>query len=554
MAEPQQLAFRTRNPDVLTCIANLSNDEVFTPPEFVGAMLDTLTDAWAAANDGASIWADSTLRFLDPCTKSGVFLREIVKRLNEGLSKEIPDTQTRVDHILTNQVFGIGLTSLTSLIARRSVYCSKDATGKHSVAKGFHSASGNIWFEPTQHTWVGGRRRIETSDAVGNPIEMPVDGRCAYCGTAQTAFDRDSTLETHAYVFIHTAETDQLALSLFGADMQFDVVIGNPPYQLDDGGYGASAVAIYDKFVNQAKALEPRMLSMVIPARWFSGGKGLDGFRDSMLQDARLRVIEDFPDSNDVFPGTQIKGGVCYFLWERDNPGNCSIRTHDKGVASPPVERPLLEPGADIFIRWNQAIQIVSKVAASENGNKGSLELPENSRFTQIVSTRKPFGFTTFFQGRSTSKAGDVSIFQNGGQGFVARAEVTKNVELIDSWKVFIPRAGSGSDAYPHSILGQPFVGSPGTVSTETYLCIGPLDSREKCENVISYIATRVFRFLVLLHKPSQDAARGVYTFVPMQDFSKPWTDAELCAKYGFTDQEFAFIESLVRPMELGDD
>ncbi|SOD17950.1 Eco57I restriction-modification methylase domain-containing protein [Nitrosomonas ureae] len=302
---------RGRNPDVLTCISNLSNDEVFTPPELANRMLDTVAEAWAASHNGANLWADKTIRFLDPCTKSGVFLREITSRLTKGLADEMPNLNERVNHILTRQVFGIGITNLTSLLARRSVYCSKHANGQHSIAKSFTSDAGNIWFERLKHTWAS--------------------GKCTFCGASQTALDRGAVLETHAYAFIHTDNIKTRMAELFGGNMQFDVIVGNPPYQLDDDGFGTSAAPIYNKFVEQAKKLEPRLLSMVIPARWFSGGKGLDDFRASMLKDERLRIIEDFPDSNDVFPGTQIKGGICYFLWDRDNRGNVRVTTHDKG-------------------------------------------------------------------------------------------------------------------------------------------------------------------------------------------------------------------------------
>jgi hypothetical protein len=205
-----------RNPDVLTCIANLSNDEVFTPPEFANRMLDTLTDAWAADHAGANLWADKNVRFLDPFTKSGVFLREITKRLTEGLKDEIPDLQARVDHILTQQVFGIAITHLTSLLARRSLYCSKFATGTHSVAKGFAMDAGNIWFDRMEHTWK--------------------DGRCVYCGASRQVFERGEGLETHAYAFIHADNIKIKVAEFFGGDMQFDVIIGNPPYQMTGGG------------------------------------------------------------------------------------------------------------------------------------------------------------------------------------------------------------------------------------------------------------------------------------------------------------------------------
>ena len=380
MTEKSSFALRSRNPDVLTCIANLSNDEVFTPPEFANRMLDTLTKAWAANNKGANLWADKKVKFLDPCTKSGVFLREITSRLTKGLEKEIPNLEKRVNHILTKQVFGIAITQITALLARRSVYCSKYAKGKHSIAKSFSSDDGNIWFKRMEHTWGG--------------------DRCEYCGAGRSIFERDEGLETHAYAFIHTDNIKTRLAEIFGGNMQFDVIIGNPPYQLADDGHGTSAAPIYHHFVNQAKALEPRFLSMVVPARWFAGGKGLDEFRSSMLEDDHLRIIEDFPDSNDVFPGTQIKGGICYFLWDKNNRGKVRVTTHDKGETNTPVERLLLEAGTDVFIRYNEALPIIKKIIKVETGSEDSLALPSNKQFMTLVSSRKPFGFDTIFKGK----------------------------------------------------------------------------------------------------------------------------------------------------------
>jgi hypothetical protein len=525
------LQLQPHNPDVLMCIANLSNDEVFTPPDLVNQMLDILEESWAAANGGANIWKNKEVTFLDPCTKSGVFLREIVKRLSVGLDKVIPDLTERVNHILTRQVFGIAITELTSLLARRSLYCSKFANGLHSVARAFKSEEGNVWFERTEHVWEA--------------------GKCRSCGASKAEYARSPDLETHAYRFIHSIDVLTDVKSLFGGDLRFDVVIGNPPYQLSDGGHNNSAVPIYHKFVQQAIKLEPRFVSMVIPSRWFSGGRGLDDFREQMLRDSRIRVIHDFPDSSDVFPGTQIKGGVCFFLWNRDNAGLVNVVSHDHGKVISAEERPLRESGSDVFIRYNEGVQILRRVREFELALHGNSDMAQElgyPSFSSLVSSLRPFGLRTYFQGKASQGRNDYKIYQNGGFAFVRKDEITGGHDLIAHWKVFIPRAGSGSDSFPHPILGRPFIGEPDSVCTETYLCIGPLKTRRQAENVCSYLSTRLVRFLVLLHKPSQDATRSVYSFVPMQDFSNPWTDEELYRRYKLTADEVDFIESLVRP------
>ena len=536
-AEQVSLALRGRNPDVLTCIANLSNDEVFTPPELASRMLDAVAQAWAADHGGANLWANPNVRFLDPSTKSGVFLRDITTRLTEGLAQHMPDLQQRVNHILTQQVFGIGITRLTSLLARRSVYCSKWANGPHSVAKGFATEAGNIWFERTEHTWAG--------------------GKCTFCGASQAALDRGEERESHAYAFIHTHNIQARMAELFGEHMQFDVIIGNPPYQLTDGGFGTSAAPIYQLFVEQAKALEPRYLSMVIPARWFAGGKGLDEFRQAMLTDDRLRTIADHLSAADVFPGVGLKGGVCYFLWNRDHPGPCEVSTHFKDWPVSTASRPLLENGADVFIRFNEGLSILKKVMAVEAAGTSTLSLAQANRFDALVSARKPFALETTFKGRKTKKTGDLVIHQNGGTGYIARGEITAGLEFIDKWKIYIGRAAPGTgnrDTYPHRILSTPFLGEPGSICSETYLCIGPFDTQAEAESALSYLTCRLTRLLVLLHKPSQDTTRKVYTFVPTQDWTRRWTDADLYAKYGISPAEIEFIEKVVRPMDLATD
>ena len=539
----ENLLARTHNPDVLTCIANLSNDEVFTPPEMASAMLDMVAEAWAADHDGENLWANPDVTFLDPFTKTGVFLREITRRLVDGLEEQIPDLQERVNHVLTKQVYGIAITELTALMARRSVYCSKRADGEHSICTVFDTPDGNIWFERTEHTWTGGTRESRVDPLTGDEIFIYTGRKCSYCGAGENDYGRGDDLETHAYAFIHTDDIKQRINEIFGAAMHFDIVIGNPPYQLSDGGFGKSAAPIYHEFVEQAKALDPRYLTMIIPSRWFSGGKGLDDFRDTMLNDDRLRSITDYLNASDVFAGIGLKGGVCYFLWNRDNRGECTVTTHFKDHDPSVATRPLLETGADTFIRFNQGVTILRKV----------MDYGSNRSFADMVSSARLFGFRTYFKGREAAVDGDLVVYQNGGTGYVGRDEVQSGTEWIDAWKIFVSYAAPGTgnrDTYPHRIISTPFIGQPGEISTETYLAIGPFETRTEVDSALSYLKCRFTRFLILLHKASQHVTKKVHSFVPQQSWDRAWTDKELYTKYGLTDEEIAFIESVVRPME----
>lgn len=534
---------RGGNPDVLTCIASLSNDQVFTPPFLASQMLDTLETAWAEDHEGGSIWADPSVRFLDPATKSGVFLREITSRLVAGLAREIPDLQERVNHVLANQVFGLAISELTSLIARRSLYCSKDPRGNHSICSTFKDEAGNVWFEPTAHTWSGPTGR----------------GRCDYCGASQSELDNREGLESHAYAFIHADSVQQLLEESFGDEMQFDVIIGNPPYQLKDGGHGASAVPIYQKFVETAKALDPRYLSMIIPSRWFAGGRGLDSFRREMLQDERIRVLVDYSDGRDCFPNVSVAGGVCYFLWSRDAPGLCEVTSNTK-QGSVTATRPLLEPGADVFVRDNTGLEILKKILSVEQrGSSEGLSLPEEQRFVNQVSPQKPFGLRTYFRGDSKKKkASDVRVLQSGGQSWARRSAISEGAELVDKWKVFTSKsssehAGQTDKAGSRRVLSLTGVLPPGTAVTETYVLLGTFDTEKEARNCLSYVLTRFFRFLIVLRSSAQDVSRSAYGFIPLQDFSKSWTDAELYAKYDLSVDEISFVEALIRPMEPAD-
>ncbi|MBU1167538.1 Eco57I restriction-modification methylase domain-containing protein [Patescibacteria group bacterium] len=493
------------NPDILTCLASLSNDEVFTPPKIVNEMLDLLPQ---------ELWSDKNAKFLDPVSKTGIFLREITKRLDKGLEKQIPNRQKRINHILRNQVFGIAITELTSLVSRRSLYCSKTANGKYSVCIEFKDATGNIKYDKIKHNWDG--------------------GRCVYCGASQEVYERGEELESHAYQFIHTENPEEIF------NMKFDVIAGNPPYQLSDEGFGSSASPIYHKFIQQAKKLNPRFITMIVPARWYSGGKGLNEFRDEMLNDKRMAELHDFPDTSDCFPGVNIRGGVCYFLWQKDHNGACKITTHRSGNIGRPTERPLLEKSAGIFVRYNEGIEILKKVQSFKEES-----------FSKFVSSRKPFGLPTNFSEfkLKKDKTNNIELFRFGERGFVSENQILVNKNLVKKYKVIVPKASPGDDSYPHLVLSRPLLAPPNSCCTETYIVMGPFVAKTESLNVISYLETRFVRFLILLAKNTQDLPKRVYSFVPIQDFSKSWTDEDLYKRYKLTKDEIEFIDSLVKPL-----
>lgn len=493
------------NPDILNCLANLSNDEVFTPPNIVSDMLDLLPK---------DLWTNPKATFLDPFTKSGVFLREITKRLNEGLKPIFPDTQERINHILSKQVFGIAITELTSLLSRRSVYCCKTANSEKSVATCFSDEQGNIIYNRVKHNFI--------------------NGKCEFCGANEETYSNDEDKENYAYQFIHTNEPQK-----FFKNMKFDVIIGNPPYQLNDGGgTGSSATPLYHKFVEQAKKLHPRYLCMIIPARWYSGGKGLDEFRNEMLNDNRLRIIHDFNNASECFSGVEIKGGVCYFLWERDNSGLCHVYQHSDNKITSSMERPLLEKGCDVFIRHNKAISILRKV-----------QKKKEKSFSSIVSFRNPFGIQSNFNDFLKEKTpNSIKIYANQKQGYIDKKNISKSLKLIYQYKIIVPKAIGIGDMTKDWI--KPIIVDKNSCCTETYLVIGPFKTEQISNNVYSYTQTKFFNFMLGLKKITQNTTKSSYSLIPMQDFSKPWTDEELYKKYNLNKEEIEYIETMIKPME----
>ena len=500
-------------PDVLMCLADLSNDEVFTPPDIANQVLDMLPQ---------ELFRDPNTKFLDPGLKSGVFLREIAKRLIAGLADKIPNLQERCDWIFKNQLYGIAITELTSLLGRRSVYCSKYPNSPFSITK-FENIQGNILYHKIRHRW----------DHAG------ANGKCMFCGAT---YDGDlgdirrEGLETHAYEFIHTVHPEEIF------DMKFDVIVSNPPYQLNVGVKKENyAVPIYQKFIEQAQKLNPRYLVMITPSRWFTGGRGLDAFRKNMLNDKRLRKIVDFPDSKECFPGVDVAGGVNYFLWDREYNGPCEFVSSHDGKKSTCI-RELNE--FSVFPRYNEALSIIHKVTAKKE-----------KTLAEYVSTQTPFGFITTFRGKEKPFPGSIELISSGNLTYVGRKEVLRSSDWIDKFKVIISKATCEHAGVPDKtgkfrVISTNRIINPGQICTQSYLVAGAFDTSIEATNYLDYIRTNFVRFLLLQALTSQDISREKFLFVPAQDFKKKWTDAALYQKYNLTNEEISFIESMIRPMD----
>jgi site-specific DNA-methyltransferase (adenine-specific) len=434
-------------------------------------------------------------RFLEPACGDGNFLSEVLNLKLNSLEKDFVKNKyefEKISIIIFGSIYGIDILKDNVIIARNRLY----------------------------------DQYLEIYNKNFKNDDNPKLFKCI-----KYILDKN-IIHADALSFIHSPTPEEIF------DMKFDVIIGNPPYQMSDGGGGGgSAKPIYNKFINTAKRLNPRYLTMIIPSRWYSGGKGLDEFREEMLNDKRISKIVDFPDSSDCFPGVEIKGGVCYFLWERDYSGECEITNINKSKKNI-FKRPLLEKDLNFFIRYNRSISIIRKVLKFKDEN-----------FSSLVSARKPFGISDF-KGKSKKNKNDIKIFYIRGFGYIDEKKILTGKENIKKHKIFISKAYGAGESFPHQIINKPFYGETNSVCTETYLHIGPFSSKLECENVISYIKTKFFRFLVLMIKNTQNTTRSVYRLVPIQNFEKKWNDKLLYKKYDLDQNEIKFIEDMIRPMD----
>ncbi len=543
--------------DILETITNVGNDEVFTPRKTCDMMLDLLPD---------EVWHNPLYKWLNPATKNGIFEREIAIRLDKGLENVITDKEERRKHILQNMIFSIGQTKFTSNVARRTLYYCSQANRKcdgikatdghyvngYAIGNGswFDDEEGNIKTPNTDHEFVDSSGRMMPSTVKDEDRKKY---KCKYCGvSADSRYVDPKQREQYAYEFTHIY---RLVLSKHlkqrfkpkteDRKMKFDIIIGNPPYQLqvNESGKGLGAVPIYQNFVKQAIALNPKYLCMIIPSRWFSGGVGLDDFRNDMLKDRHIKKLFDFSDSKDCFPGVDINGGVCYFLRDSEYEGNCDFTNVTNGIRST-ATRKLNE--FDIFIRRNDALSIVKKILS-----KKEKTLAMNGG----CSPQTPYGFLSTFEGtEKKTKENDCEILTSKGWRFVERDLVTKSRDTIDKFKPMISKltcehAGTPDKNGMYRVLSRMELLKPGQICSQSYLTVCPQETEQNAINVYNYLRTKFVRFLIQLTLTGMNMSIENFNFVPWLDFSESWDDKKLYSRYGLDEKEINVIESVIREM-----
>lgn len=478
-------------------------------------MLDHLPDR---------VWRDPSLKWLDPCTKSGVFLYQVAQRLMEGLKSVIPDYNDRVEHIYRNMLYGIAISELTGLISRRTLYHCKDASLKeHSIIK-FDNPEGNIRFPEARCEWE--------------------NGKCIHCGVNEKNAKTSEGREAHIHPFLHMDVNE-----IFGEEnMQINVIMGNPPYQMQDGGgTGKSAIPLYNRFVEKAKKNEPELLTYVIPARWYAGGKGLDNFRQEMLSDTCISRLTDYPHSGDVFPGVDIAGGICSFLRDENHRGECLVIPNEN--LNQATLRKL--DTHDIFVRDSQDLSILEKVQskAEEHGWDSMSSVVRSRNFYGLQSHKLPPSVIDMPLSEES-----ILLVTKDGDKYIPKDAITKNSETIDYWKVIISKtssehAGESDTQGFRRVISKPRVIAPGSTCTETYLVIDLFISHEPAGRLLDYLKSNFFRFLLSLRTLTHNISKTCFEFVPLLPLDRNWTDEILYDVFELDTADIEYIESKIKPL-----
>lgn len=522
------------NFDILETITNVGNDEVFTPRKTADMMLDSLPE---------EVWHNPNYKWLNPATKNGIFEREIAIRLDKGLENVIPDVEQRRKHILQNMIYSIGQTKFTSNVARRTVYYCSQANRQ---CDGLKAPDGHFvnGYAIGNGTWF--------SDSEGN-IKTPISvhtfegNKCRFCGISKHSMYVDPTQrEQYAYEFVHIHHLNllrKLQDRFFGGNrkMKFDIIVGNPPYQLKTTSNSSQSVPIYQKFVEQALCLDPKYICMIIPSRWFAGGMGLDDFRATMLKNKHIKKLVDWTNAKDCFPTLSIGGGVCYFLYDKTFEGPTEIINIHNGIEKT-LTRNLNEFG-DVFVRYNEAIEILRKIRQKK----------ENT-FEDCVTSLAPFGIDSKERGHKEKKDHDLLLHSSEGISYIEKSKVTTGSNYIDKYKIMISKVTSEHAGEPdkngqYKVLSTTKIINPGEVCTFSYFLAGVSESKNETENILSYMKTKFFRFLLLLSVSSINLSKDKFRFVPKQDFSKSWNDKKLYEKYELNQEDILYIEGIIKEM-----
>lgn len=548
--------------DILETISSLNNHEVFTPPKVARSMLDLLPQ---------EVWSNPALKFLDPCAKTGVFLREIMFRLNKSLprlnksggdfyyiydkdgknskSYNLNNDSQRLLHIRRNMLFGIGTSDLTGKLSRRTLYgvmiANKDKdeillNKDKDVDTDYKGLNSTYDYRMWDDCCANRQRDGNIFHGHNKPQHrFDKNDKCIDCGMGKDYSESEND-ENYAYPFIHE-NVSVFIQDIRSGKMKFDVIIGNPPYQISDSGHAASAKPIYHKFIELSILLSPKYITMITPSRWMTGGKGLDKFRKKMLNDKRISHIVDFKNSFECFPSVSIEGGVSFFLWNREHRDSCLyVDANNEKTSLVHLNR------YNTMVRNIVGINVIEKVMSSSQ-----------CFLSDTILSRKPFGLSTFFKEYSAiKKPGYIGLFGNkklmkdcAGFGYVKASVVQKNNEVIPRYKVLVPAARGRSSSVKQQVLGNPIFCPPQSICSETYIVVGSYDSEYECNNMISYVKTKFFRFMVSLKKETQHASQLVYGFVPHLPMSQEWSDEKLYKKYNLTQEEISHIESSIKEM-----